>query len=138
MFRLFKRRQKTTPLVNALGFFCLCAALITGAPASAQDAKPSNADKDTEAITQFRADLETMQKFLQNEIAALQKFAEWTEYLSGLADSNPHAALSQRLPMAACKSTSLAPDCEKMRALFLQYLGIVPARNFHLRYSPER
>lgn len=124
----------TPPMFRRLRWFCLCAALTVGAPAFSQNAELSIPERDAEALALFKTDLAAMQMLLQTEIAALQKFADWTEYLVNLAESDPHAALSQRLPMAACKSTSLVPDCEKMRALFVQYLGIVPSRHFHLRY----
>ena len=55
---------------------------------------------------------------MEADLATLARFAAWQEKLLQAYGNDPHAALAQRLPMAECRASVLAPICHRLTALF--------------------
>ena len=55
---------------------------------------------------------------MEADLATLARFTAWQEKLLQAYRSDPHAALAQRLPMAECRASVLAPVCDHLTGTF--------------------
>ena len=55
---------------------------------------------------------------MEADLATLARFTAWQEKLLQAYRSDPHAALAQRLPMAECRASVLAPICDHLTGTF--------------------
>ena len=81
--------------------------------------RPVNPDgDDTAAAVEIRAALSREIARMKDDIATMKRFTARSEDLLRIARTDPAEALRQRLPMAECRVSALAPLCDHMTALF--------------------
>ena len=78
-----------------------------GNPAASQDRAEELQREISQEIARMKAD-----------IATVKRFSQWQTRLMRIARTDPQEALRQRLPMAECRASFLAPVCDHLTGTF--------------------
>ena len=118
--------QPKTFTAPALVLSLATAPALVQAQSGQTESAPETSGSATEnAAVRYRSAGEQMQAALNREIGRMNAeqemiawFFSWQHYLETVARTDPEAALRQRLPMATCQASLLAPICDDLTVLF--------------------